>query len=392
MPCLTRSTAASSVAAVAQLQLPSATFSIHQAIVPTFNLAHAAFVETQRQLGARLEPGYGDGLCLDDEDLQKAVHVYEQWLAEADKRMQRALGLGPDPLVHCFICQDSLRDQLNDGEPLFFYGEVAPPFTPAFWFFYLHSCRCSAVHSSLRFNLVVGPANQSGASKAGHVADEPAESAGHRPWIQAFITTPVPGLPSLCLAGTPLPDYNIAITADATVKAAHFSSAGRSQRDIQPLSDMFLGQVARLVLEKFRTGELTSAAQQQYDCATAEGEDGADSCSSNLTCSRASASARGVVDFCGISGVTCAHSFPLLGCYVAMPAPEQFPYHIAAIAEALTRRPDIRHVYIDIACRILAALLAELQKLVQSTPSRLPQSTVEKVSTGARQMGCPVRG
>lgn len=194
-------------------------------------------------------------------------------------------------------------------------------------------------------------------------------------------TMPVPGLPALCSAGTPLPDYIISIMVDATVKAAHFTSAGRSQRDIQPCSATFLGAVARMVLEKFRTGELTSAAQQQYDCAAAEDGPGADSCSSNLTCSRASASARGVVDFSGISGVTCAHSFPLLNCYVAMPAPEQWAFHIAAIAEALTRRPDIQNIYIDIACRIREALLAELQKLVQSNPSRLPQSTVEKVST-----------
>jgi len=201
--------------------------------------------------------------------------------------------------------------------------------------------------------------------------------------MELSFTTPVPGLPSLCPAGTPLPKYIIAIMVDATVKAAHFTSAGRSQRDIQPWSDTFLGQVARLVLEKFRTGELTSAAQQLYDCAAAEGGGGTDSCSSNLTCSRASASARGVVDFSGISGVTCAHSFPLLNCFVAMPAPEQWAFHIAAIAEALTRRPDIRHVYIDIACRMRQALLAELQKLVQGTPSRLLPSTVEKVSADA---------
>ena len=166
--------------------------------------------------------------------------------------------------------------------------------------------------------------------------------------------------------------------ADATVKAAHFAAAGRSQHDIPPWSMTFLGQLARLVLEKFKTGELTSAAQQQYDCAAAEGD--ADCCSSNLTCSRASASARGVVDFSGISGVTCTHGFPLLNCVVAMPSPEQWAFHIAALAEALTRRPDIRHIYIDIACRMRPALLAELEKLVQSTPSRLPQATLQEVS------------
>lgn len=70
----------------------------------------------QRLLGTRLQPDYGSGLCLDDEDLQTAVHVYGQWLAEAEKRLLQALGLEPDPLVHCFICQQTLRTHLNDGE------------------------------------------------------------------------------------------------------------------------------------------------------------------------------------------------------------------------------------------------------------------------------------
>ena len=73
-------------------------------------------METQRLLGTRLQPDYGGELCLDDEDLQTAAHVYGQWLAEADKRIQRVLGLAPDPLMHCLICQDTLRAQLNDGE------------------------------------------------------------------------------------------------------------------------------------------------------------------------------------------------------------------------------------------------------------------------------------
>lgn len=76
----------------------------------------AGFVETQRLLGTRLQPDYGDRLCLDDEDLQTAAHVYGQWLAAADERIQRVLGQAPDPLQYCLICHDTLRTQLNDGE------------------------------------------------------------------------------------------------------------------------------------------------------------------------------------------------------------------------------------------------------------------------------------
>ncbi|KAL4431229.1 hypothetical protein ABPG75_006485 [Micractinium tetrahymenae] len=247
------------------------------------------FVQVQHMLGARLQPDYGGGLCLDDADLQTAAHVYGQWLAEAEERMLKLLRLTPEPLLHCFICRRTSRKQLNDG--------------------------------------------------------------------------------------TPLPAYLVAIMADATARAIHFSSAGRQQRDIEPWSAAFLGEVARRVLVRFRSGELTSEAQQRYECAAAD-SGGDDSCSSSLTCSRASASARGMPDFAGLSGLCCTHCIPLRNCFVAMPAPEQWAFHIAAVAEALSRRPDIRQLYIDIACRIRAALLAELQKLTEGAQALLLEETL----------------
>ncbi len=66
-------------------------------------------------LGGRLQPDYGDGLRLDDEDLQTAVHVYGQWQAGAEQRMLKLLRLMPDPLQHCLICQETLRTHLNNG-------------------------------------------------------------------------------------------------------------------------------------------------------------------------------------------------------------------------------------------------------------------------------------
>ncbi|KAL4422980.1 hypothetical protein ABPG75_009177, partial [Micractinium tetrahymenae] len=178
--------------------------------------------------------------------------------------------------------------------------------------------------------------------------------------------------------GTLLPAYLVAIMADATAKPIHFSSAGRQQRDIEPWSAAFLGEVARRVLVRFHSGELTSEAQQRYECAAAD-SGGDDSCSSSLTCSRASASARGMLDFAGLSGLCCTHCIPLRNCFVAMPAPEQWAFHIAAVAEALSPRPDIRQLYIDIACRIRAALLAELQKLTEGAQALLLEETVEQL-------------
>ena len=63
----------------------------------------------------RLQPTYGSGLELDDEDLQAAARVYGQWKEAAEERVRQALRLIPDPLLHCFICQLTLWDCLNDG-------------------------------------------------------------------------------------------------------------------------------------------------------------------------------------------------------------------------------------------------------------------------------------
>lgn len=155
--------------------------------------------------------------------------------------------------------------------------------------------------------------------------------------------------------------------ADGCCKCAHFASSGRAQPldAIPPLSSSHLGSTAHGVLERFRRQELSSEAQQRYACATgAEGDDSPSdgaSCSSALTCSRASASARGVVDFAGVSAASCAHQVVLRDSVVAMPTPEQHAFHIAAAIAVVLARPEIRDYYIDIGCRIFIKLLAALQ-------------------------------
>lgn len=76
---------------------------------------YAGFVQVQHMLGARLQPDYGSGLCLDDADLQTAAHVYGQWLADAEEHMLKLMRLMPEPLLQCFICHKTTRTQLNDG-------------------------------------------------------------------------------------------------------------------------------------------------------------------------------------------------------------------------------------------------------------------------------------
>lgn len=103
-------------------------------------------------------------------------------------------------------------------------------------------------------------------------------------------------------AGTELLDYSQAVMLDATTKACHFTNAGRSQKLLAPKSSTYLGAVAHQAVADFESGVLKSEAQQKWaeHCAasTAGG-----SCSSQLTCSRPSASVRGVVDVAGLAGV-----------------------------------------------------------------------------------------
>ena len=213
----------------------------------------------------------------------------------------------------------------------------------------------------------------------------PCCSVGYLPTLPCDDETHMEPAPPSCFycsllpaPGTTLPAYDIMVAADASVKPCHYSSAGRAQSQVAPCSHTFLGSVSEEVQARFKAGELTSEAQQQYACAAADA--GVEGCSSNLTCSRASASARGVVDIAGCTAVVCAHCFPLLNCVVAMPAPEQWAFHISGLTEALTRRPDIRHICIDIGCRIGSALLDVWRKLAGHAPPLLSMETVEQAS------------
>lgn len=176
---------------------------------------------------------------------------------------------------------------------------------------------------------------------------------------------------------------------DGCCKCAHFASAGRSQgmADNPPRTCSHLGPGAHKVLRQYRDGELTSAAQQRYACAAADGSGSGDdeasppvSCSSNLTCSRASASARGTVDFAGCACVACAHGIVLHDGVVGMPTPEQHAFHFAGMTAALLRRPDIVDFYVDIACRLEEGLRVHLHnaKMDDGRPLLRPE-TIEKV-------------
>ncbi|EFN53324.1 hypothetical protein CHLNCDRAFT_58610 [Chlorella variabilis] len=164
--------------------------------------------------------------------------------------------------------------------------------------------------------------------------------------------------------GTLIGLYRLAVMLDACLKPCHFAMAGRSQPHC-PSIYTFLAAVARGVISDFESGKLNSEAQQRWaeHCAASEASG---ACSSNLTCSRPSASARGVVDVSGLAGVFCNHCVAGRDAMLAMRTPEQWEYHIRTFTSVLLRRPDIADAYIDIGCRLKTSLLAALQRHVDA--------------------------
>jgi hypothetical protein len=185
-------------------------------------------------------------------------------------------------------------------------------------------------------------------------------------------------------AGTVLPEYPLAIMMDASTKGNHFAFAGRAQQH-QGKSGTYMGEVARQVLVDYEEGTLTSEAKERWEkeCAAAATAADAGGCSSNLSCSRASASARGVVDVPGVAGVFCTHGQPALDGQLAMRTPEQWAYHIRLALSVLARRKDIKHLYIDIGCRLAPSLVAALQEVVDS--KNLDQKVVDEVSAAGSE-------
>lgn len=47
-------------------------------------------------------------------------------------------------------------------------------------------------------------------------------------------------------------------------------------------------------------------------------------CHPQLSCARETSLHSGISDECGLAGGVCSHGFPLLGMFLAMPAPERF--------------------------------------------------------------------
>lgn len=274
-------------------------------------------------MATRLDPRYGyleattTWLRLDDEQLQSAAHMYTVWQASTAEFVRDAQLANPhDPFGDCLVCATTHRDALDDGE---LAGMLfCPPPQPIM---FLLAVACSRQHK------------------------------------HAF--------PSLCRHA--VPPFPMSIMMDASTKPCRFTAAGAAQPRAShpPRTSSHLSSVAHQVFDDFSDGTLSSDAQQRYAEHCAAEQTGA-VCSSNLTCSRPSASAPGMVDVAGLCGICCSHCTPGRDAMVAMLTPEQHAYHVRTFTSVIRRRPDVVHVYIDIACRLKPALMEVVRERVEA--------------------------
>ena len=110
---------------------------------------------------------------------------------------------------------------------------------------------------------------------------------------------------------------------------------------------------------------VTSTNQQRDSGSEADGDERADDialeleahiehhCHPRLSCARGTSLSSSISDECGVAGAVCSHGVPLLGCMLAMPAPERFLYYDLLVA-FLLQLVDLNVLYLDTGCTYAA--------------------------------------
>ena len=214
-----------------------------------------------------------------------------------------------DLLQDCLVCASTVRTVLDDGTP-----------------------RCF-IHCSAR---VFSP------------------SSSHR----APCCAPAAGVTAVPV------DYPVSIAADGMTKACRYSNVATGQKDRPPTMQTYLGPLAEKVITDHANADktLTSPAQERKRAATADEA----SCTSALSCNRVTAAARGDTDLSGLMGMVCSHSIPVLGGFVGMVTPEQHEYYKRAFEYLLRNCPEVRTVYLDLACRFKGSWDKLVQRLLEA--------------------------
>lgn len=151
---------------------------------------------------------------------------------------------------------------------------------------------------------------------------------------------------------------------DANAKANHYRSAGKaSSSSFQQLppgrffaaahADVWgLQAVGPLPLSSTGTSGLGPSNHSSGSSDDAELELQAvvgDSCHPRITCARETSLCSSISDVCGVAAGVCSHGQPLLGCAIAMPAPERFLYYDIMLSHMLSFA-DVQLMYLDTGC------------------------------------------
>lgn len=157
---------------------------------------------------------------------------------------------------------------------------------------------------------------------------------------------------------------------DANAKANHYRSAGKaSSSSFQQLepgrffadahADVWRMHTAAgpLPLCSTRTSGLGDSTSSSGGNSSEAGDDAdfelqavvQDSCHPRITCARETSLCSSISDVCGIAAGVCSHGLPLLGCALAMPAPERFLFYDLILSHLL-KVAHVQLMYLDTAC------------------------------------------
>jgi hypothetical protein len=184
------------------------------------------------------------------------------------------------------------------------------------------------------------------------------------------------------------------IALDANAKATRYQSAGCSEgyQDVKPTWGCFLGEPHQQVQALAAAGPLpisppvpaaaggcsssgragarsgggrggggsaaaaaaaaaasnAAAVLQDDDELELQGEE-EHHCHPRMHCARESSKYSNISDECGLVGGVCSHGQPLVGCFLAMPAPERSLYYDVLVSE-LCKAVAVDVMYLDIGC------------------------------------------
>jgi hypothetical protein len=144
----------------------------------------------------------------------------------------------------------------------------------------------------------------------------------------------------------------VATSFDSVVKPNRYKSAGRSggYSEACAVLGRFFGRAHTKLWEMKASGELYVAQSLQAEVGADEVSiEVAGECHPLLSCARETSLQSGISDECGVTGGVCSHGQPLLGMFLAMPAPERFLYYDLALQELLLEA-RVNVMYLDTGC------------------------------------------